>query len=325
MANFTAIIIGCGKIAGLHDDKDNTHVYSHAHAYQVVENIDLICCCDLDLNLAKSLAKKYNIDKVSKDYLGVIEEVHPDVVSICTPDVTHFTITKAILESDKVPKIIFLEKPACQNEYELNYLIELSKEKAASIVVNHSRRFDSLHQELKLSIENNEFGKLIKADVVYYSGWQHNGVHMIDTLNFLFSDKLTLLKFLGGYESPYKDDLSLDFQCKFEENKALVYITTMNEEFYQLFECDFKFENVRIRLEDFGLRATYEKKVINSMNENVLVKIEDYFTLKETSPMQAAVEIIVANLSKNSSLKGYLIEDISQTMKTIWKGLEWVK
>lgn len=325
MTKYKAIIIGCGKIAGLYDDRSDTYIYSHAKAYSLNENISLEGCSDLNINNAKSLSSKYNIPNISEDYLKIISEIKPDIVSICTPDKTHYNIVISILESENLPKIIFLEKPACQNEEELNKLISISEEKNIKIVVNHSRRFDSLYKELKSKIEDETFGKLIKVDVVYYSGWQHNGVHIVDTLNFLFSDTLKFESLLNISDSPYENDFNLDFKCKFQNSDALVYLTTMDEKYYQLFEFDFKFEKARIRLENFGQRISYEEKEINNMNENILIKKDLLVSIDIKSPMQFAISEIVAYLRYNKLLKGYLINDISQTMKTIWKGNTWVK
>ena len=325
MTKYKAIIIGCGKIAGLYDDINDTYIYSHAKAYTLNENISLDGCSDLNIDNSKTLANKYNILNIGNDYLKMISDIKPDIISVCTPDKTHYDVVLSILEFQNLPKIIFLEKPACQNEKELNKLILLSEERNVKIVVNHSRRFDSLHKELKSKIEDDIFGKLIKADVVYYSGWQHNGVHIIDTLNFLFSDTLKFEKLLDISNSPYENDYNFDFKCKFKNNDALVYITTMDEEYYQLFEFDFKFEKARIRLEDFGQRISYEQKEINNMNENILIKKDLILLIDGKSPMESAISKMVDYLRYNKSLKGTLIKDISQTMKTIWEGNRWVK
>ena len=325
MIKYKALIIGCGKIAGLYDDITNNYIYSHTKAYIQNDNIDLICCCDLNIDNAKKLSSKYNIPNTHNNFLVALKLYKPDIVSICTPDKTHYDVVISVLNSNYLPKVIFLEKPACQNEDELNRLISLSKEKDVQIVVNHSRRFDSLHKELKLKIENDQFGKLVKVDAVYYSGWQHNGVHIVDTLNFLFSDSLKFEQLLNNSNSPYEGDYNLDFKCRFKTSDTLVYIATMDEKYYQLFEFDFKFEKVRIRLEDFGQRISYEEKEINSMNENILVKKDFEKSLNNSSPMQSAISKIVDFTRYNKALEGYLIEDISQTMKTIWEGQTWIK
>jgi hypothetical protein len=98
----------------------------------------------------------------------------------------------------------------------------------------------------------------------------------------------------------------------------------MDEKYYQLFEFDFKFENARIRIEDFGSRLCYEAMVINGMQERVLVKSNYPISMQSTlSPMQSAVKKIVEHLESNISLDGHLINDATKTMSTIWKGAKW--
>jgi predicted dehydrogenase len=232
----------------------------------------------------------------------------------------------SILESDFNPQIIFLEKPACGNENELKILLNASNKKGVKVVLNHSRRFDKLHKVLKEKIQENSFGSLVKADVVYYSGWQHNGIHAVDTLHFLFDDELEFETLINSYESPYENDLNLDFKCRFRSNKSLVYLTTMSERYYQLFEFDLKFENARIRIEDFGSRLSYEKKTVNNMNEKVLVESNLFISHdSRSSAIQSAVKLLVDNLDGSTSLNGYLIKDIAKTMNTIWEGKKWTE
>ncbi len=327
MIRHKSFIIGCGKIAGLYDNPDADSVYSHVKAYIDNDQIDIVGCCDLNIKNSRKLAEKYNLDVYECNHIEALEITKPDIVSICTPDNTHFEITKSILDSDFTPKIIFLEKPACNNKKQLEILIKDSNKKDIKIVINHSRRFDELHNILKKKIQKNIFGDLIKVDAIYYGGWQHNGIHIVDTLNFLFDDdELEFETLINSYESPYENDPNLDFKCRFKNNKSLVYLTTMNERYYQLFEFDLKFENARIRIEDFGSRLFFEKMTINNMNERVLVKsdllISDDLRL---SAIQSAVKALVDNLDNNISLNGYLIKDIAKTMNTIWEGRRWAE
>jgi hypothetical protein len=100
----------------------------------------------------------------------------------------------------------------------------------------------------------------------------------------------------------------------------------MNERYYQLFEFDLKFENARIRIEDFGNRLSYEKNTVNNMNEKVLVE-SDLFISDDarSSAIQSAVKELVSNLDGGTSLDGYLLKDIAKTMNTIWEGKKWIE
>ena len=93
-----------------------------------------------------------------------------------------------------------------------------------------------------------------------------------------------------------------------------------NEDYYQLFDFDLKFEKGRLRIEDFGSRIVYEEKYINEMNENVLKISPIDIGTSDKSPMQQAVEKIGNYLKTGTPLSGLLIEDISHTMNLIWEG-----
>ena len=54
-----------------------------------------------------------------------------------------------ILNLNYLPKLIFLEKPVCENLEQLNLLINLSNDKGVKIIANHSRRFDPKMIQLK--------------------------------------------------------------------------------------------------------------------------------------------------------------------------------
>ena len=287
----------------------------------------IIGCYDINIDNSRALAEKYNIKVYKDNLLNALLETKPHIVSICTPDDSHFQITMSILNSKFIPNIIFLEKPACINENELNTLLSKSDEKKVKLVVNHSRRFDFLHRSLRKKILDNTYGELIRVDAIYYSGWSHNGLHTIDTLSFLFEDEIILEKLINSYRSPYYNDPNLEFICSFKRNRVPIFISTMNEKYYQLFEFDIKFANSRIRIEDFGNRVFYEKKITNHMHENVLIEsnLDIVQDNKHNSPMKSAINKIVESLDRKSKLDGYLLKDVAKTMNKIWEGKKWQK
>ena len=98
----------------------------------------------------------------------------------------------------------------------------------------------------------------------------------------------------------------------------------MNENYYQLFEFDLRFENARLRLEDFGNRFFYERKIINKMGEKVLIESQlPLINNLKSTPMETAIKTIVENLEKLTPLDGFLLEDIEKTMNIIWDGEQW--
>ena len=312
-----AMIVGCGKIAG----GQNQALTTHGGAYQVQKNVEVVACVDNDLDKSNAFAV-LNHCEAERELQVALSKYQPDIVSICTPDSTHFQITENILTASNCPKIIFLEKPACQSATQLDRLIKLSDQKNVPIVVNHSRRFDQHHQQLRERISTGEFGDLISTNVTYYSGWQHNGVHMIDTLSYLLNDSIVVESVTEGWQNPHENDPTFDVQAVFKNKKSKINIMSFGEENYQIFEIDLRFSEARLRLEDFGERILLEKKYINCIGEKILQIADNGLTKKIITPMQKAVEVICQSIQTDNTslLDGYLLQDISRTMQTIWQG-----
>jgi len=129
MSKIRTLIIGCGKIAGMYEDVQDKTVYSHSKALHLDSDYELVGCNDIVIKNAKKLADKYGDIEYGDDFNRQIKDNQIDMVSICTPDNTHYKVTKTILENEYVPAVIFLEKPICENKKELYELISLSKKK----------------------------------------------------------------------------------------------------------------------------------------------------------------------------------------------------
>ncbi|OGC08515.1 hypothetical protein A2230_08360 [candidate division WOR-1 bacterium RIFOXYA2_FULL_36_21] len=319
---FKAIIIGCGKIAGYFDSDLDSSVSSHARAYDNVPNIDVVAFIDTDLDKAQKLAKIYNCDSYGNDYISFINKHRPDVVSVCTPDNTHFEIINRMLINKVTPSVIFVEKPICSNSNEFNKIKLLSKRKNVAILINHSRRFNPKYINLKKMIQRNVFGKLIRADVFYYGGWKHNGVHVIDTLLFLFNENLFIRKIYGYMTTQYQNDLTLDVELLFDKNKAKIYLHAFDEKYYQLFDFDFKFEKARLKIENFENRYIFDEKFTNSKMESELIPRRLNLGKKNSSCIQNAINVIsrYLKLKKANLIKDYSIDEAKTVMNIIWKG-----
>lgn len=314
-----AFIIGCGKIAGI-NDQIGYMVYGHAHAYYKNPHTQLSACIDTNINKAKSLANQFGGSAFS-NYHEALEKCHrPNIVSICSPDEFHYQHALEVLNEKIRPDIIFLEKPACKNEDELTNLINLSKELHVEIIINHSRRFDKKLLQLSALIHQNYFGTLVRGDIFYYSGWLHNGIHVIDTLALLFNECPTVISKTGVMKSPYQNDPTYDLILRLQ-NGARIHLHAMNEDHYQIFDFDLKFDRSRLRIEDFGSKILYEKKVINRQDENVLVPQELMLQADDTSRMENAIDSLAeAVLAKDGNflLNNASILNISKVMNTLW-------
>lgn len=185
-------IIGCGRIAQNH--------YNAA-----TENgMNVIACCDKDIEKAKAFAEKNNILNYTDNYKDFLDNDDIDIVSVCTDHRSHTDIAREFLNK----KNIVIEKPLSSN---LEVAKEFAKEannstKKVTVISQH--RFDDCINLVKDMVNDNVFGKitLVNAslichrDLAYYkdSYWRgtnaleggstiiNQSFHMVDTLNYIF-------------------------------------------------------------------------------------------------------------------------------------------
>ena len=310
-----ASIIGCGKIAGGLSVYDKT---THAGAYKYNKDITIVSCYDVNSKNSSRLSKRFGCKKTKS--IREIFDDKPDVISICTPDSSHFIITKEIIRYSSSVKVIFLEKPSLSNEKQFNKISSLLKKTNISIVVNHTRRFDLNHNKIRKQILEKKFGQFINGNATYYSGWMHNGIHLIDTLYFLLGKIPRVKKIISLQNSTYKNDPSIELDLILENNSKMIKINFFDEKKYQIFEFDLRFENARIRIENFGSKFIIEKKCKNKLGENILKKEKVYSKDTSLNSMQNAVNIITTFIKekKLSTIKGYRLEDTKKVMKVMW-------
>ena len=227
-------IIGCGTIAG---NGNLSRSLTHGGVYSDIRPFKIECCFDLNKKKSKKFAKRYNC-KISNNILDTIDIYDCDVISICTDDLSHFDITKKILSNKILPKLIFLEKPAATNKKNIQVLKKLSKLKKVPIVINMSNRFNQNIIKIKNDIMKKKYGKLLQIQSLYYGGIIHNGIHVLDTLQFLFNQKLNLKEIyeFSLYNKKKYRDYNVNCKLNFKSIKSKVYINYFNEDNYQIYD-----------------------------------------------------------------------------------------
>lgn len=190
--NYNHAIVGCGRIAQNHYNaaKDN--------------DMNVVACCDLDLEKAKKFAEKNNINYYTNDYKDILNNEIVDSVSICTDHKSHVEIAKDFLNK----KNIIIEKPLCSNLKEAQKFALAAQESTKVVTIISQHRFDDVVNLIKDMLSDNVFGDitLVNASLIcsrdesYYadSYWRgtkkleggstiiNQSFHMVDTLNYLF-------------------------------------------------------------------------------------------------------------------------------------------
>jgi len=318
MITYTALLIGCGKIAG---NTKEAGVDTHAGALCSQNKIILSSCVDLDFDRAVKFAERYGC-QAHRDVRSALLNKRFDVISICTSDKSHFILVKEILTNINPPKVLFLEKPACRTRNEFHELKVLAKKANVLILVNHTRRFSQKYAKLRSIIQKKEFGDLYQVNATYYGGWFHNGTHLVDTLNYILDDIIHFEEIRTCIPCKKKDDPSLEFKGHLKGQSSKVIFSVIDESIYQLFDLDLWFEHGRLRIENFGKRIIWEMMIINALGEKVLVPSKLDLPNEDKSEMQNAYMFISDFLrsKEDKHLNHISLEALEPTMEMLWQG-----
>src|SRR6202012_3300542 len=107
----------------------------HASKYSKLPGVELVGVADPSGEARKAVAFAHGVKGVSdwRDLLGAV-----DVVSICSPAVTHAPIVRAFLNADAD---VLVEKPIATTLHEADALISLAEAKGRVLTVGHQERF----------------------------------------------------------------------------------------------------------------------------------------------------------------------------------------
>jgi predicted dehydrogenase len=244
---FDALIVGCGRMAGYGKNPRND---SYAMIMDRFKLLNLIAAVDVSDSRVQEFATQYGCQPES-DIVGALDLYRPDVVIVTTPDNDHTTSLLQILKHANRPRAIIVEKPLCISPQELAAIEAVRNNMNVGIFVNHSRRLDPRYRRLRAEIRKVTFGDPVKVRCIYYGGWLHNGIHLVDTLAFLFDKPPKWTSCSDVKRGRTKEDPSWSLIGTFPGTGIQVEIEAVDESFYQLFELDFRFKDGRVLVNDF--------------------------------------------------------------------------
>ena len=210
-------IIGCGRIAQNH--------YNAA----IINGFDVLCCCDKELDKAKTFAKNNNIKIYTDDYREILNNEEIDSVSICTDHISHTIIAEKLCYN----KNLIIEKPLSANYNIAKDFCDKFKDNPKEISVISQHRFDDAMILVKKIIDNNDLGKVTlvnaklkcerKEDYYLDSYWRgkkekeggstviNQAYHIIDALTFLFGIPKEVKSFCENLK--FKDIIETEDTC----------------------------------------------------------------------------------------------------------------
>ena len=182
----------------------------HINAYINNDKTELVGVCDLDSKKLEKIKEEYGVN-VYTDLEELIKNEKPQIISVATPDPYHFGPAKIVIENGID---VLVEKPLATTEEECIQLIKLAKENNVRIGVDFHKRWDPASINLKLELEKEDTGKIIRGytsmddiiDVpVNWLPWSNNsspayflGVHCYDLIRYLIEDEVEEVYAVGS-------------------------------------------------------------------------------------------------------------------------------
>jgi UDP-N-acetylglucosamine 3-dehydrogenase len=132
---------------------------NHARVYNDLETAELVAVSDLNEDAACSLGERYGADHYS-NVGALLRRRDVDMISICTPTVTHANIALAAIEAGKH---VLVEKPMTSTVAEAEGLIAASEKAKVKLTVGFVERFNpGVIEALKL-VREGKIGDVILA------------------------------------------------------------------------------------------------------------------------------------------------------------------
>jgi predicted dehydrogenase len=315
---YRAAVIGCGQIGSRFSESDPTSVtpLSHAHAYHRHPSTDLVGLYDADparLRAAGNCWGAPTFDSVE----DLLRQSRPDIVSLCTPDATHYPLAREILER-AAPKILFIEKPLAESAAQGERLRELARTKGCRIAVNFSRRYSMAFRQIATELHAGTHGRPLLGHLYYSKGLTHNGSHGIDLIRMWLGEPL----FAQGRPSAWAYDGDATYFAEFEMPQGcIVRFDAFDESIATVFEFDLMTERARIQFSRGGLQWSFSDVAPNPLypthrNFRPVPRADAAFAAPMLDCLTNAVQNLVDHLGRGADL----LCEIDQAIPT----LRWV-
>ena len=147
-------IIGAGWIAK-----------HHINGYLKSNKAEIISIADPNLDAARQLASKHNLDlKIHENYGEMLDDNDIDAVSICAPNKFHSEITVAAAQAQKH---ILCEKPFISSVEQAYESLRAIRKNNIKCAVGFHRRFNPLYRLIKKTIDSGSIGDIFFCQCDY--------------------------------------------------------------------------------------------------------------------------------------------------------------
>jgi len=136
MKIYTVAVVGCGK--GGKGIGGHSIGYAHGMDWKASPRARLVGACDLDAENLGAFCRHFEVPVGRENFLAMLEEVKPEIVSICTYAGTRPSLVEACAKAGV--KGIWCEKPFALSMDAARKMVDQCDEYGMKMIVNHCRR-----------------------------------------------------------------------------------------------------------------------------------------------------------------------------------------
>jgi UDP-N-acetylglucosamine 3-dehydrogenase len=197
-------VIGCGNMGK-----------NHIKVYSQIPEVELVGIADINKDLVKALAQKYNTTPYT-DYKKLLER-ELDIVSVVVPTTLHKKISLDALEAGTN---VLVEKPIAGRVKDALEIVKKAEQKNKKILVGHIERFNPAVLKLKNIIDEGILGEIASISCKRVGPFTPRnydvgvildlGTHDIDIISFLYNERVKEVYAIAGSEfHSFEDHASL--------------------------------------------------------------------------------------------------------------------
>jgi len=183
-----AAVIGCGS-GGKGQAGAHSIGYAHGAAYRQSSQVELVAVADVNADNLAAYAQEFRVPPghIYTDYVEMLKQERPDLVSVCTWPPLHREMVIAAARAGA--RGIWCEKPMTLSLADADEMLSACRESGTYLIINHQRRFLEPFVAARQVIDSGQIGEVltIHAGIDDWDllSW---GTHWVDMFRFLLHD-----------------------------------------------------------------------------------------------------------------------------------------
>lgn len=241
-----AAIAGCGENGIGRGTRAGADLwFTHAGVYSRHPRVELVAAADPSADRRELCRRVWNVDRLYPTVDALLAAERIGVLSVCTPDETHASVALTAIAAG-VPAV-FCEKPIASTAADAEHMVTAARQRGAVLAVNHHRRWEAGHREVRAMIARGDLGRPLAVTVLFAGGFRRVGTHAVDLLRYFFGDGAVV-------SAATFPDESVQARLRFNGGVGAT-VTAWPKSgsgAYDLFEIDIVATRGRVRVADFG-------------------------------------------------------------------------